>query len=150
MTATDTLGRLENRHAYSAANAFKFDKWHSLFMPRQHDVTKLTRDELRDVFTLAWKWYVDLPSGQPVDVRLSRVIIGFVRSISNRIDTGSPHFSGTICRMAARHKSIRIFTRPSMPSTTTVSTGTSAHCPSHLSFRSRSIRRLALRVRTLL
>ncbi|UJR07775.1 hypothetical protein I4U23_012058 [Adineta vaga] len=56
MTAIDSLGRMENRHAYSAANAFKFDQWHSMFMPRQHDITKLTFDELKDVYTLAWKW----------------------------------------------------------------------------------------------
>ena len=56
MTAIDPLGRLENRYAYSAANAFKFDQWHSMFMPKQHDITQLTLDELKDVFTLAWKW----------------------------------------------------------------------------------------------
>ncbi|CAF1220692.1 unnamed protein product [Adineta steineri] len=56
MTATDSLGRMENRHAYSAANAFKFDQWHSMFMPKQHDITKITLDELKDVYTLAWKW----------------------------------------------------------------------------------------------
>ena len=56
MTALDPLGRMENRHAYSAANAFKFDQWHSMFMPKQHDITKLTLEELKDVFTLAWKW----------------------------------------------------------------------------------------------
>jgi hypothetical protein len=56
MTATDSLGRMENRYAYSAANAFKFDQWHSMFMPRQHDITKLTFEELKDVYTLAWKW----------------------------------------------------------------------------------------------
>ena len=56
MTAMDNLGRMENQHAYSAANAFKFDQWHSMFMPRQHDVTKLTFEQLKDVYTLAWKW----------------------------------------------------------------------------------------------
>jgi len=56
MTAIDPLGRMENRHAYSAANAFKFDQWHSMFMPRQHDITKLTFEQLKDVYTLAWKW----------------------------------------------------------------------------------------------
>lgn len=56
MTATDSLGRMTNRHAYSSANAFKFDQWHSMFMPKQHDITKLTFEELKDVFTLAWKW----------------------------------------------------------------------------------------------
>jgi len=56
MTAIDPLGRLENRYAYSAANAFKFDQWHSMFMPKNHDITKLTLEELKDVFTLAWKW----------------------------------------------------------------------------------------------
>jgi hypothetical protein len=57
MTALDPLGRMENEQAYSAANAFKFDQWHSMFMPKQHDITKLTLEELKDVFTLAWKWY---------------------------------------------------------------------------------------------
>ncbi|CAM4796225.1 unnamed protein product [Rotaria magnacalcarata] len=56
MTAIDSLGRMENQYAYSAANAFKFDQWHSMFMPRQHDITKLTFEEMKDVFTLAWKW----------------------------------------------------------------------------------------------
>lgn len=57
MTAIDNLGRMENEYAYSAANAFKFDQWHSMFMPKQHDITKLTYEELKDVYTLAWKWY---------------------------------------------------------------------------------------------
>ncbi|CAF0927047.1 unnamed protein product [Rotaria sordida] len=57
MTAIDSLGRMENRYAYSAANAFKFDQWHSMFMPKQHDITKLTFEELKDIFTLAWKWF---------------------------------------------------------------------------------------------
>ncbi|CAF4067454.1 unnamed protein product [Rotaria sp. Silwood2] len=57
MTAIDSLGRMENRYAYSAANAFKFDQWHSMFMPKQHDITKLTFEELKDVLTLAWKWF---------------------------------------------------------------------------------------------
>ncbi|CAF4196508.1 unnamed protein product, partial [Rotaria socialis] len=57
MTAIDSLGRMENQYAYSAANAFKFDQWHSMFMPRQHDITKLTFKEMKDVFTLAWKWF---------------------------------------------------------------------------------------------
>lgn len=56
MTAMDSLGRMENQHAYSAANAFKFDQWHSMFMPKQHDITKITLEELNDVYTLAWKW----------------------------------------------------------------------------------------------
>lgn len=56
MTAMDTLGRMENKHAYSAANAFKFDQWHSMFMPREHDISKLTFEQLRDVYTLAWTW----------------------------------------------------------------------------------------------
>lgn len=60
MTAIDPLGRMENRYAYSAANAFKFDQWHSMFMPKNHDITKLTLDELKDVFTLAWKWFDSL------------------------------------------------------------------------------------------
>lgn len=56
MTAIDNFGRMETKYAYSAANAFKFDQWHSMFMPKQHDITKLTLEELTDVFTLAWKW----------------------------------------------------------------------------------------------
>ncbi|CAF1092813.1 unnamed protein product [Adineta ricciae] len=65
MTAMDSLGRMENRHAYSAANAFKFDQWHSMFMPRQHDVTKLTFDQLKDVYTLAWKWILAVHKQSP-------------------------------------------------------------------------------------
>ncbi|CAF0788593.1 unnamed protein product [Didymodactylos carnosus] len=55
-TATDPLGRFESVHAFSASNAFKFDTWHSMFMPRQHNILNVTLEEFHDVYKLAWKW----------------------------------------------------------------------------------------------
>ncbi len=56
-TAFDTFGRLETKYSYTAANTFKYDKWHSLINSRNHDPLNLNEIETIDMFNLALKWF---------------------------------------------------------------------------------------------
>lgn len=56
-TAFDTFGRVETNLSYTAANTFKYDKWHSLILSRNHNPMNLTNDELLDMFNVATAWY---------------------------------------------------------------------------------------------
>ena len=56
-TATDVFGRLESRFSYTAANTFKYDKWHSLIVSRNHNTLNLTEEETIDMFDLSVKWF---------------------------------------------------------------------------------------------
>jgi galactose-1-phosphate uridylyltransferase len=56
-TAEDMFGRLEHRLSYTAANTFKYDRWHTLIVSRNHDTLHLTEDELSDMFELAKEWF---------------------------------------------------------------------------------------------
>ena len=50
-TATDTFGRIETKLSYTAANTFKYDKWHSLIVSRNHNTLFLSEEETIDLFT---------------------------------------------------------------------------------------------------
>lgn len=56
-TAEDSFGRLERRLSYTAANTFKYDRWHTLIVSRNHDTLHLTEDEIVDMFELAQEWF---------------------------------------------------------------------------------------------
>ena len=56
-TAEDLFGRLENKHAFSAANAFQLDKLHSMSVFRNHHPLNWTLEEFKDVFSIAALWY---------------------------------------------------------------------------------------------
>ncbi|CAF1061312.1 unnamed protein product [Didymodactylos carnosus] len=56
-TAEDSFGRLESKLSYTAANTFKYDRWHTLIVSRNHDTLHLTQDELEDMFELSKKWF---------------------------------------------------------------------------------------------
>ena len=56
-TAHDTFGRMETQYSYTAANTFKYDKWHSLIVSRNHDTLNLNEVETIDMFNLALKWF---------------------------------------------------------------------------------------------
>ena len=43
--------------SYTAANTFKYDKWHSLIVSRNHDTLYLKEDELIDLYDLCLKWF---------------------------------------------------------------------------------------------
>ena len=49
-TATDVFGRIETRLSYTAANTFKYDKWHSLIVSRNPNTLNLTEEETIDMF----------------------------------------------------------------------------------------------------
>jgi hypothetical protein len=55
-TAEDFFGRLEHSLSYTAANTFKYDRWHTLIVSRNHDTLHLTEDEIGDMFELAKEW----------------------------------------------------------------------------------------------
>lgn len=56
-TATDIFGRIETKLSYTAANTFKYDKWHSLIVSRNHNTLNLTEEETIDMFSLSVKWF---------------------------------------------------------------------------------------------
>lgn len=57
MTAEDTFGRIESRYSISAANAFKIDKWHGLFIPKKHSIFDITLEEFVDLFNVSLQWF---------------------------------------------------------------------------------------------
>ncbi|CAF0791586.1 unnamed protein product [Adineta ricciae] len=64
-TAEDSFGRLEHRLSYTAANTFKYDRWHTLIVSRNHDTLHLTEDEIGDMFELAKEWFEKVYSTEP-------------------------------------------------------------------------------------
>ncbi len=65
-TAEDTFGRLEHRLSYTAANTFKYDRWHTLIVSRNHDTLHLTEDEIVDMFELTQEWFQKAYSIEPM------------------------------------------------------------------------------------
>ncbi|CAF3833583.1 unnamed protein product [Rotaria magnacalcarata] len=65
-TAEDRLGRLEHRLSYTAANTFKYDRWHTLIVSRNHDTLHLTEDEIGDMLELAQEWFHKAYSIEPM------------------------------------------------------------------------------------
>ncbi|CAF0709768.1 unnamed protein product [Brachionus calyciflorus] len=56
-TANEIFDRLETSLSYSAANTFKYDKWHSLIVSRNHDTLFLNEEEIIDLYSLSLKWF---------------------------------------------------------------------------------------------
>ncbi|XP_033648090.1 uncharacterized protein LOC117307446 [Asterias rubens] len=57
-TAEDTFGRIESEHCATAANAFKVEGFHSLVIPKIHDVRMLTEEIFLDIMHVSMKWYM--------------------------------------------------------------------------------------------
>ncbi|XP_023931389.1 uncharacterized protein LOC112041880, partial [Lingula anatina] len=55
-TALDPFGRVESKHSYSVANAFKYDRWHSLVLLRNHHPLKWTEEEFLDMANTGLSW----------------------------------------------------------------------------------------------
>ena len=51
-TASETFERIETPLSYTTANTFKYDKWHSLIVSRNHDTLNLNLSETIDMFRL--------------------------------------------------------------------------------------------------
>ena len=64
-TAEDSFGRLEQPLSYTAANTFKYDRWHTLIVSRNHDTLHLSEEEVGDMFDLAQKWFRKAHSLEP-------------------------------------------------------------------------------------
>ncbi|CAF5019753.1 unnamed protein product, partial [Rotaria sp. Silwood1] len=65
-TAEDRFGRLEHRLSYTAANTFKYDRWHTLVVSRNHDTLHLAEAEIADMFELALEWFRRAYSIEPM------------------------------------------------------------------------------------
>jgi len=65
-TAEDSFGRLERNLSYTAANTFKYDRWHTLIVSRNHDTLHLTENEIGDMFELAKEWFAKAYSLEPM------------------------------------------------------------------------------------
>lgn len=55
-TAEDTFGRIENKNAFTAANTFKYDAWHALFITRTHHPLNWSEEQFMDVWDVAKQW----------------------------------------------------------------------------------------------
>ncbi|RNA09093.1 hypothetical protein BpHYR1_006566 [Brachionus plicatilis] len=64
-TANEIFDRLETPLSYSAANTFKYDKWHSLIVSRNHDPLNLKEEEIIDMYSLSWEWFKKVSSIDP-------------------------------------------------------------------------------------
>jgi len=56
-TAADMFDRIETDLSYTAANTFKYDKWHSLILSRNHNTMKLSEKEFLDMFNMCLTWF---------------------------------------------------------------------------------------------
>ncbi|CAF1118326.1 unnamed protein product [Adineta ricciae] len=65
-TAEDSFGRLEHRLSYTAANTFKYDRWHTLIVSRNHDTLHLTEEEIADMFELTKEWFEKAYKTEPI------------------------------------------------------------------------------------
>ena len=48
---------MERSLSYTAANTFKYDRWHTLIVSRNHDTLHLSENEIADMFELAKEWF---------------------------------------------------------------------------------------------
>lgn len=65
-TAEDLFGRIESKHSFTAANAFKYDAWHALVITREHHPLNWSEDVFLDAMSVAMQWYDKVHS---VDIR---------------------------------------------------------------------------------
>ncbi|XP_049800463.1 uncharacterized protein LOC126235731 isoform X1 [Schistocerca nitens] len=57
MTAGEIFGRVQGKSSRSAANTFKIDKWHGLFIPDKHSILEITIQEFVDLFNTSLQWF---------------------------------------------------------------------------------------------
>lgn len=50
------MGNLSNRRIFVAANAFKMQDYHALFVPAKHNPLSLEKDDFIDLFAIASEW----------------------------------------------------------------------------------------------
>ena len=55
-TAKDAFGHLESEHSTTAANAFKYERWHTMVLFRKHHPLNWDMTVFLDVFKTANKW----------------------------------------------------------------------------------------------
>ena len=55
--AEDPLGHFENERVYVAANAFKMQSYHALFIPKQHNPLMMTLEDYKALFEIANIWF---------------------------------------------------------------------------------------------
>lgn len=69
-TAEDVFGRIESVHAVTAANAFKYDGFHSLVLFRKHSTIDWNEEQFLDLMGTAGKWSVVLRGEIPCRMAL--------------------------------------------------------------------------------
>eukprot|EP00112_Aurelia_sp_Birch-Aquarium-sp1_P024870 Seg803.6 transcript_id=Seg803.6/GoldUCD/mRNA.D3Y31 product="hypothetical protein" protein_id=Seg803.6/GoldUCD/D3Y31 len=57
LTAKDSFGILESKHAAIVSNTFKIEKYHGMILLRQHNPSKFSMEQFLDSMNLASKWY---------------------------------------------------------------------------------------------
>ncbi|XP_067935903.1 uncharacterized protein [Watersipora subatra] len=64
-TAHDLSGRLENRHAVTAANTFRYDRMHQLILSRGHHPLQWSKEQFMAMFELAHQWLLQSYKSEP-------------------------------------------------------------------------------------
>ncbi|XP_033101677.1 uncharacterized protein LOC117104888 [Anneissia japonica] len=57
-TAEDTFGRIESTHSGTAANAFKYNGYHSLIISKKHNIFEVNEEEFLDMMHTTMRWYM--------------------------------------------------------------------------------------------
>ncbi|XP_071960108.1 uncharacterized protein [Antedon mediterranea] len=57
-TAEDTFGRITSTYSGTAANAFKYNGYHSLIISKKHNFLELTEEEFIDMMHTSMRWYM--------------------------------------------------------------------------------------------
>jgi hypothetical protein len=56
-TALNDYERFDKENAFSAANIFPFNEYHSIFLPKKHNLLNLTFEEFKQTFDLPKEWF---------------------------------------------------------------------------------------------
>ncbi|XP_071507481.1 uncharacterized protein [Diadema antillarum] len=57
-TSEDTFGRIESKHAVTAANTFKYDAFHALIILKTHHPLRFTEEQFTDMFDVTMAWFM--------------------------------------------------------------------------------------------
>ena len=61
-TAVDIFGSISGKHCHVVSNAAKYSKWHSLVLPKAHDLADVTLDVMTDVCSTMASWFKKIPA----------------------------------------------------------------------------------------
>lgn len=92
-TAINEYGPLETNHSILVSNVFSFHKYHAMFLPKKHDLLKISLSELKDTFNVAIEWFERVHNANH-EYRFPSIFWDFLpKSGASQVH---PHLHGTI------------------------------------------------------